>query len=257
MRLLDDDRGRRIIGIWRGAVVADDAADAAIEALQEVQDIVGNWNGLGAKSDKSAEWAEKIDCQWKFGKDGAVALQLAFANQTDKEKGRLLEKALLTYDPAKKVYRLQVFKQGDGAESTPLEFEGKRQKAGLLFDRVKKAAAKDAKDAFDRLDLKVLNDGDRIVYSLHRRVGQSRTYRTFAQVGLVARERRLPIAKTLGQSASSPAAGTLTVSFDGQDTSFVAPAVATPSTPTRKVHRQAEEMIPRRMHSMRPLWWGC
>lgn len=187
-----------------------DKSEAVIEALQEVQDIVGRWEGLGAKSDKSKNWEESIDVAWKFNKNGKVSLYLTFADQKDKDKGRLLDDAMLTYDTEKSIYRLRARKAGT---EDLVEFEGKRSKTGLQLDRVAKGKAK---DELDRLDLKILNDGDRVVYTFQKRIGQSKRYQAFAQVGL--NRQGTSIASKDGNGPKcivTGGAGTMTISYEG------------------------------------------
>jgi YHS domain-containing protein len=188
-------------------------SDAAVEALQDVQDIVGAWEGLGAKSDKSLNWEERLDVQWTF-KNGKAALSLTFSDQKDKDKGRLLEEARLSYDPEKKLYRLKAYKAGEGDDEKALVvFEGKRSTSGLTLDRINKGKVK---DELDRVDLKILNDGDRIVYSVSRRVGQSKVYKPLAQIGLNRQGTSIANREASGPKCIvTGGAGTMTVSYEG------------------------------------------
>lgn len=185
---------------------------AVMEGLQEVQDIVGQWEGLGATTDKSKNWEEKTDVAWKFNKNGKVSLYWTFQDQKGKDKGRLFEEGMLTYDPTKKIYRFKAYKAGD-AESV-VEFEGKRTKSGLQLDRINKAKAK---DDLDRLDLKVLNDGDRLVFSIQKKIGTSKVYKSFAQIGMTRQGTSVANREANGPKCIvTGGAGTMTVSYNGQ-----------------------------------------
>lgn len=190
-----------------------DGPDDAVEALQQVQDVVGQWDGDGAKADKTAAWAETVDSQWKFGKNGKVSIYLTFkAKDKAKERGRLLDEAMLTWDAAKNKYRLKAYPVGGGEAA--IEFEGALKKNTLTLDRVNKGKSK---DDLDRLDLKVINDGDRVVYTAYKRVGQSKRYTQTAQVGLNRQGTSLASREASGPKCIvTGGAGIMTVSYEGQ-----------------------------------------
>lgn len=187
---------------------------AVMEALQEIQDVVGEWEGLGASADKSKNWEEKTGVAWKFNKNGKVSLYWTFQDQKGKDKGRLFEEGMLTYDPAKKTYRFKAYKAGSEDEKDVLEFEGKKSKSGLTMDRVNKGKAK---DELDRIDLKVLNDGDRVVFSIAKRVGASKVYKPLAQIGMTRQGASVANREDSGPKCIvTGGTGTMTVSYNGE-----------------------------------------
>lgn len=210
--------GWLLLAVFFGGVVratsalAEAPSDDVMDALKEIQDIVGQWEGSG-KGGASEGWDEKVECAWKFNKSGKVSLYLTFADKDKKSAGRVLDEAMITYDPSKKVYSLKAYRHG-ADNDTPLVFEGKKAKSGLLFDRVNKGSAK---DAIDRIDLKVINDGDRIVYTTHKRVGQTARFQSQSMVALDRQG-----ASLAGGGAKGPkcvvtgGAGTMTVSYNGK-----------------------------------------
>ena len=186
-----------------------EAADPALAALQQVQDVVGAWEGLGAKADKSAEWTEEMSFAWKFGKGGKMSLYAKFKDGKDDKPGRLFDQAAIMFDPAAKKYVLKAYRK-DAEE--PLEFVGVRHDSGLRFDRVKKG---NARDDLDRVEWKILNDGDRVVYSVARRIGK--TYRAVATVGLTRQGTAVASREANGPKCIvTGGAGTMTVTFEGQ-----------------------------------------
>lgn len=196
-----------------GADEKSDQSEEVMAALQDIQSIVGEWQGSG-KSEGSKGWDEKIHCSWKFNKNGRVSLYMTFADKADQEEGRLLEEAMITYDPAKQEYLFRAYKAND-PDNEVITFEGKKASAGsLVLDRVEKG---NAKDNLDRLDIKLLNDGDRIVYAFQRRVGQSKVYRSYSQVALDRQGTSLA-----GSAAAGPkciitgGAGTIQVTYKGK-----------------------------------------
>lgn len=195
-------------------VAQEKTPDPAMEALQKVQDIVGHWKGSGS-GDHSKGWDESLECVWKFKKDGKCGLYLKLVDSKKKTAGRLFDEAAITFNADKNVYVLKANKAGDDTEAALVQFEGKfASDSNLVFDRIEKG---DAKDAFDRIDFKVINGGDRVVYTVQRRVGQSRHYRKFAQVALDRDGTSLA-----GAAANKPkciitgGAGTMTVSYKDQ-----------------------------------------
>ena len=188
---------------------------AVMEQLQGIQDIVGQWEGLGATSDKSKNWEEKTAVAWKFNKNGKVSLYWTFQDQKGKDKGRLFDDGMLTYDPAKKLY---VFKARRAGDEDPIVFEGKRTKTGLQLDRVNKGKAK---DELDRVDLKVLNDGDRLVFSIQRKIGAAKVYKPYAQIGMTRQGTSIASREGNGPKCIvTGGAGTIAVSYKG-DTYYV------------------------------------
>lgn len=175
------------------ATLGQESAPSAMEKLQAVQELVGSWHGSGT-SDRIKTWDEQLDCQWTFGPDDEASLELAVGSeseQTDRPDGRVFESATLSFVAKAKVYRLKLVPVAPSRRSTttgatrsdgPLWFAGiAKTPRNLVLDRIERGAAK---DLLDRLDIKLLNDGDRLVYSFYRRVGKSRSYKSIAQVAL-------------------------------------------------------------------------
>jgi len=211
-----------VVGLWAALPVrgdddkksgkASESDPAVMEALQEVQDVVGSWEGLGATSDKAKNWEEKSDVAWKFNKNGKVSLYWTFKDKPGKDKGRLFAEGMLTYDSAKQLYRFKAYKTGD--EETVLDFEGKRTKSGLQLDRVNKGKAK---DELDRIDLKVLNDGDRVVFTVLRKIGTSKNYKSFAQIGMTRQGTSIASREANGPKCIvTGGAGTIAVNYNGE-----------------------------------------
>jgi hypothetical protein len=163
-----------------GADVETAEAKSSMEGLQRIQELVGQWEGSG-KSEKSGGWDEKIDCRWQFDTKGQGSIRLTFQGKGAEKSAGLLTDGVLTYDPEKESYRLQAKAPG-GKTGATLTFVGKAKTAtNLILTRTSKGAAK---DELDRIDLKILNEGDRIVYSFQRRLGKGEKFRPVAQVGL-------------------------------------------------------------------------
>lgn len=201
-----------VLSFSASTVRAEDPNEAVLEGLQEYQVFVGQWEGSG-KSKRSSGWDETIDCGWQFDpKSGGAWLhwQVADKKELKKKSDRILESADLTYVPEKKLYVLRTMVQGEGE---PIVFEGKRKsETSLELYRVDKG---DSKDFYDRVDISILNDGDRIVYMFKRKFG-TKSYRELATVGL-----NRDGASFAGGGAKGPECivtggkGVITVSYNG------------------------------------------
>lgn len=185
--------------------------DSAAGALKEIQDLVGEWEGTG-KSDASEGWEEKISGRWKFGA-GKSSLYFHLADVKNSGEGRLLDEFMIAFDPAKETYVLKAYAKG--ASDEPLAFSGKaRSPSHLVFDRDRKGGAT---DPVDRIELKLLNDGDRLVYTVQRRIGASSRYRPYALVGLNRKGTSLAAKASGGPTCVvTGGAGVIAVSHDGK-----------------------------------------
>jgi YHS domain-containing protein len=94
--------------------------------------LVGRWNGHGVPKDNSAQkfrgWDEKHTWAWKFARGKPVGLTVAI------EGGKVLAAGALTYEPVRKVYKLEGIEPGPAR--VPLVFEGTLDKTGkhLVLD---------------------------------------------------------------------------------------------------------------------------
>ena len=105
----------------------DDAGPRDIPApFAPFEYLVGRWNGQGVPKDNSAQkfrgWTETHTWAWKFAKGKPVGLTVAI------EGGKILAAGALTYEPVRKVYRLEGIEPGPAR--APLVFEGNLDKTG-------------------------------------------------------------------------------------------------------------------------------
>lgn len=147
---------------------AEPPQKAMLDELRPFQAIVGTWNGDGSSS-KSSGWKESIEATWGFReKDGRVSLNLYVTG------GRLFESGLLTYDPTDKTFRFV----GQDKKANILRFAG--QPVGsqtLRLDR----ADKEYTDHVDRLEIKLVRGGDKLIYKSLKKVGKT-YYEPLAEV---------------------------------------------------------------------------
>lgn len=137
-----------------GLVVPTLAADssdktAAKDALKELQEFIGGWNGHGGPDKKKAGprdplWDETVSWSWRFkGDDAWISMNV--------KDGKVVKSAELRFLPDKKVYQLTVTDLKD----KKLVFEGKRKSEVLTLERVDP----DSK-ATQRITMNTTNEGD-------------------------------------------------------------------------------------------------
>ncbi|QDU64166.1 YHS domain protein [Planctomycetes bacterium Pan216] len=206
-----------VAGLGAGSTSAAEIPEEVMAALQRWQPIIGEWEGSGqTESRPKRNWDEKIAVIWKFNsKKGRVAFHFRFENTTKKQTSKskmVLAEALMTFDPEKQVYVFQAFTAGD--DPAMVVFEGTpKSESTIEFERVDKGSAK---DDLDKLQIKLLNQGDRLVYTFYMRRGR-RSFAPYATVGLDREGTSL-----VGGAAKGPECivsggkGTIAVSYKGK-----------------------------------------
>lgn len=127
--------------------------EQAKEALQELNEFIGKWDGNGGPpitNPKPGEiWEETMDWSWKFNREGDS--WIVFST----EGGKILPNGELRYLPEEEVYQLIVTDSDDNQRV----FEGE-------FDRGRLELVYEDPDTSDkqRLILSTNNDGARLVY---------------------------------------------------------------------------------------------
>lgn len=124
------------------------------EALQELNSLIGQWNGVGGGGTPErpkAEpkfWKETIEWGWKFKDgDGWMILNL--------KDGKLLKSGEMRYNPAKKVFQLTA----KDVKDKDLVFEGKFEKGYLTLERID-PMTKDTQ----QIKMNLAGDGIRLIY---------------------------------------------------------------------------------------------
>jgi hypothetical protein len=135
-------------------LAADDGEEpgSAKEALQALNDYIGQWKGTGdverAKAGSKTFWTETLDWAWRFKKDDAwLALTI--------KDGKLFKAAELRYLTEKKKYQLTATDLKD----KKLIFEGALKKGQLILERTDE----DKKET-QQISMNVAGDGVRFNY---------------------------------------------------------------------------------------------
>jgi len=166
-----------LLGVAQGETKKADVAPSKeqIAALKPFAKFVGSWQGTGT-SETQRDWKEKLECSWGFRKrDGRASLNFVLeGSKRVNEGGKLFNEGVLSFDPAEKKYRFAARTTKDEV----LRFEGKPiSDAGLRLERVDEGAT----DHLDRLELKVLRGGDKILFDFRRKRGTS-SFDAFATI---------------------------------------------------------------------------
>jgi hypothetical protein len=145
------------------AAADDDDKDTAKEALKEVQDFVGDWDGTGGPdkprpSPRDPIWNEKLGWSWRFkGNDAWLAMKV--------NDGKLLKAAELRYLPAREIYQLTTIDR----EDKKLTYEGKLKSETLTFERVDPKTKET-----QQIKMNLAAEGVRFIYRMaHRSEGST------------------------------------------------------------------------------------
>lgn len=170
-------------------------------ALEEFQDLIGGWRGVGqpVRGSNSGAWQETADWAWSFT-DKQPALVYSI------EKGKLLTSARLTYDPERKIYLLKA----TYADKSEREFNGTLEKKTLQL-----VSKPDAEGETHRLTITRLNE-KRTLVLLERSIAADRYFR-IAEVGYTREGTRLAVAGADGpECVVTGGKATMPVSYMGK-----------------------------------------
>lgn len=173
------------------------------EALQKVQDFIGEWNLEGTQKvgAKTEAWKEKVNWGWKF-KDGNPSLVVNFGGG----KGKYYKDGELNYDVAGKKYLLTLTPATGKAEKQT--FEGTYAKGALKVER------KDKAGDTHRITLNTLAEGEKLKVRVEKTDGGKIFSEVFAmngqKEGLVAGGPKKP------ECVVSGGAATIEVSYNGK-----------------------------------------
>lgn len=141
---------------------------ASQAALEKLNALVGSWRGAAQpiKNSTNGAWTEKAEWVWEIKKD-AVAMHCRV------EGGKLLETAVLSYDPVANAYRLQA-KLPDRSSR---DYSGKLAGNKLVLE-----SAEDGVHLVHRLTLTLLNEKRTLALFEHRRSSSAQFVRG-AEIG--------------------------------------------------------------------------
>ncbi len=179
------------------------AADESKEALQKLQEFVGQWKASGGPDGRSKSvpiWSETIEWGWKF-KSEDVSLVMKITG------GKYLKGGELRYISDKKIYQLDAV----DIKGNKLVFTGKFAKDILTLERLDKKS-----DERQQLIMNTAAEGIRFLYRF-KKAEEGRTLFTGVYIVQATKEgESLGAAQKKNECVVSGGAGTMTVSFKGE-----------------------------------------
>ncbi len=172
------------------------------KALAEFNSIIDGWRGTGQPRRGSARgaWQETATWVWNFKKNSISIHYIA-------KNSKLLDSAIVTYDPKRKVYRMKA----KMADKTERELEGKLKEKTLTLE-----SKPDKKNEVYRISITMTNP-KRLNVLHEKRPATRKTYSRIAGVGYTRKGTRLASSDQSGPKCIvSGGAGTTKVSYKGK-----------------------------------------
>jgi hypothetical protein len=188
------------------SLAADDKAAkaSAKEALQALQEFIGEWKGNGspekAKPASKELWSETLNWAWRFkGDDAWLTL--------DVKDGKYLKSAELRYLPDKKRYQLTARDR----EDKKLVFEGELKKDVLTLERTDP----ESKET-QQIQMNTAADGVRFIYRFARKEDGRTLYKKEYLVQATRAGESLAAKESKNVCVVSGGLGTMQVSYKGE-----------------------------------------
>ncbi len=179
--------------------------------------LIGQWKGQGIPKDKSAEqfrgWTETHSWAWIFKKGKPSGLSVTI------DGGKFLASGKVTYDPGRKLYRLE----GTGPEprGAAIAFEGKLDATGkqLVLERV--APRGEAATEFAAMRVSIRPNGNFIRYTMmqDRKSPGALQYSRAVEIGVTKEGETFAAGAATTERPKcivTGGAATMSVSFEGQ-----------------------------------------
>jgi hypothetical protein len=176
-------------------------ANAAKEALQELQEYVGGWKGNGtSERDKTAIWKENAAWSWKFKGDDSW-LVVEFKDSKTYKNGEL------RYLTDKKVYELTISDTMD----RKLVFKGTlNKKKALILERLDEGTKET-----QQLKINTASEGDRLVLTYYVKPENRTAFNQQWQIGMTREGVTLAGGKKGPECIVTGGLGTMTVMHKG------------------------------------------
>ena len=183
---------------------ADKTSDANKEALQKLQDFIGEWKGNGGPPPNSKAskliWSETFQWGWRFkGDDSWLTLEV--------KDGKFFKNGELKWVPEKKIYQFTV----SDLKDNKMVFDGKLNKDILTLERIDPKTKETQK-----LEMNNAAEGVRFIYNYsHKEQGKTLFIKDYmvaatkSGMSLGAKEKKT-------ECVVSGGLGTMPVSFKGE-----------------------------------------
>jgi hypothetical protein len=188
------------------AMIANDNAKPAAddkEQLAKVQQLVGQWRGVGQPQRGSTKdsWVAEADWSWSFAGGASLVAKLP--------KGKYFSQAKLTFAEKENAYRLVATPSEPGQE---LAYAGELDEAGKLT----LVAAKPHEGLPDRISFRFVAGGDRLLMLLERRGSAADQYVRLAEIGYTRQGSGFGKGATGPECVVTGGLGTIEVMHQGQ-----------------------------------------
>lgn len=186
------------------AVAGEKKPSGAKEALEALNDYIGDWNGNGTPqrttSGERSIWKESVSWTWRFkGNDAWLVMKI--------KDGKYYKGGELSYVPEKKRYRLKLTTKDDKTET----FEGRLQKQTLTLQRVDPNTHET-----QRLKMNTAAEGVRFVYRVEYRPSGRTIFYPSYQVGFTKEGESLGGEETKVECVVTGGLGKIPVTYNGQ-----------------------------------------
>jgi hypothetical protein len=170
------------------------------EALQELNDYIGGWNGNGTTEQNRLEiWKERADWSWRFrGNDSWLVLKLT--------PGKHFKGGELHYLPAREVYELTLL----GSDGKKSAFAGKLKKGRLILERRDPDTG-----ATQQLQMNLAGGGIRFVYTFNVKPANRTLFTKELQVSFTKEGETFGAAQKKVECVVTGGLGTIPVSYNG------------------------------------------
>jgi hypothetical protein len=190
--------------VVRGEPAADDKGEVK-EALQALQDFIGEWQANGSPDKpridpRDPTWQETLSWAWRFkGDDAWLTLQV--------KGGKLLKSGEIRYLPATKKYQLTATGQDDKKRV----FEGELKNETLRFERTDP----DTKEV-QQISMNTAAEGVRFIYRVAHKPAGSTLLRKDFLVAATKQGESLAAKEKKAECVVSGGLGTIPVSYKGE-----------------------------------------
>jgi hypothetical protein len=199
-----------LLALAAGSKAADEKVSPK-EALQALQEFIGEWKGSGGPDKPKVDpkdpiWSEAISWTWRFkGDDAWLSL--------DVKNGKYLKGGELRYLPAKQLYQLTLTPAPTDKDKDPKKqvFEGKLDDGTLTLERVDP----DTKET-QQVVMNTAAEGVRFIYRFARKAQGTTIYKKEYLVAATREGQALGAREKKNVCVVSGGLGTMAVSYKGE-----------------------------------------
>lgn len=188
-------------------VAEEDTADQQVlkKKLVKLQPFIGAWKGVGQPQRGSSKdaWIEEADWQWDFAdKDVAVTFSTP--------KGKYMTAARITSGDEEHTFRLTANPRDKPEDA--VQYEGKSNEEDELIFEI----TEHRDDMPDRISIRTVANGDRLIVYLERRRGTTDRFSRLAEIGYTKKGSGFGKGTTYVECVITGGLGTIPVVHEGK-----------------------------------------